>query len=73
MPTTIQSSDINRYAIARAIGSVDQSHIGRIFNPKHTGVWPSLALAKKISEQLGSSIDDLYAYLESIGKVNPRE
>jgi transcriptional regulator with XRE-family HTH domain len=70
----IQPQDINRNAIHRAVG-VNQSHISKIFNPdpKYARIWPSLGLAKKIAEELGVTMEELYVYLESIGKVNPRD
>jgi DNA-binding XRE family transcriptional regulator len=74
MTTKIKTQGINRNAIHRAVG-VNQAHISRIFNPnpKYSRIWPSLSLAKKISLYMGVSMEELYLYLQSIGKVNPRD
>jgi hypothetical protein len=76
--TTLTLKDISRRGIAKGIGA-DLPHISRIFNPAHPTIWPSLSLARDIAGHLSKvkgeqvSIDELYAFLESIGKTNPRD
>lgn len=64
-------SQINRNQIAAQTG-VDLAHISRIFTST-SDQWPSFALAFKISNTLGVTMDELHRFLsDDLMKPDPR-